>query len=92
MNIAVLLSSHHLAETVRRLEQINRITSFDDFNVTYGENTNVGNGSVTITPKADSSYTRRKLTQKFVIYKKSITGATVSASSVTYTGGHRLLR
>lgn len=64
---------------------VNRITSFDDFNVTYGENTNVGNGSVTITPKADSSYTG-ELTQKFVIYKKSITGATVSASSVTYTG------
>lgn len=63
----------------------NKVIDFTGFDVTYGENTEVGTGSVTITSKKGGNYTG-SLTQTFVIYKKDITGAKVEAEDVTYTG------
>lgn len=61
------------------------ITDFSGFDVTYGENTNAGKGVVEVTARVGGSFTG-KLSQTFVIYKKSLTGAAVTVEDVTYTG------
>ena len=54
-----------------------------DYNLSYSNNTNAGTASVTVTGKGN--YTGA-ITKTFTIAKRSISGATVSVATQTYTG------
>ena len=57
--------------------------SSSDFTVAYGNNTNVGTASITVTGKGNYTGTA---TGSFAISAKSISGASVTAAGQTYTG------
>ena len=54
-----------------------------DYNLSYSNNTNAGTASVTVTGKGNYTGT---ITKTFTIAKRSISGATVSVATQTYTG------
>ena len=54
-----------------------------DYNLSYSNNTNAGTASVTVTGKGNC---RGTITKTFTIAKRSISGATVSVATQTYTG------
>lgn len=76
------------APTAISVDDRSVITDFSDFDVEYGENTDIGKaaGSVTVTAKDTAKNYTGTLTQSFDIEKRSIKNADITAGNATYTG------
>ena len=61
------------------------ISDLSDFDISYADNTDAGNATVTITAKDGTNYTG-SITVEFEIAEADISNATVTAADQTYTG------